>query len=193
MEKEEFMFVRGGRVLNQLLECQQLDEYSTADQLDNNIRAAWPDTRKRQNATNEVTVTTTEFIPYIGMKTLHIRSHTRSNGHDHQQAVQFLNVAFANGDSDSVVTIEATDGTETSLIPINLATHNIKCRCTCMDFRFRFANYNSSDKALVGRPPPPYVRKTTTRPPVNPMQVPGVCKHILKLIQVLQQQGVVKS
>jgi hypothetical protein len=85
----------------------------------------------------------------------------------------------------------ASDGQDYHVQPLQLAGHNVKVRCNCMDFYFRFANYNAQDKSLVGKPPPLYRRKTTTRPPVNPGQVPGMCKHLLKLVQTLQGAGLV--
>lgn len=185
------MLIRGERIERQLNEAQDLLELSTEVQLDQNIRAAWPNTRKRQNATNEVTISNVEFIPYIGTKMLHVKSVSQSNGNAYKQALQFNQVTFANQDSPDVVTFQSVDGQDAHAAPIQLATHNVKCRCSCMDFHFRFANYNSADKSLVGRPPPLYHRKTTTRPPVNPMQVPGMCKHLLKLVDTLQGQGLV--
>jgi len=190
MDSKDCMIIRGDRILAQLHE-QVLAEVSTVPQLDQNIRAAWPDTRKRQNATGEVRISGVEMIPYLGTKMLHVRSISNSNGNQYQQAIQFNGVQFASQDSPEVVTFQAVDGRDAHAKPIQLSGHNCKVRCGCLDFRFRFANYNSGDKSLVGRPPPLYRRKTTTRPPVNPMQVPGMCKHLLKLVQTLRQQGLV--
>lgn len=191
MDTSNYMFIRGERILKQLEENQELLEVSTQVQLDQNIRAAWPDTRKRQNATNEVTISNVEFMPYVGTKMLHVKSQSRSNGNAYKQALQFTQVDFEQVDSPEVVTFQTVDGREAHAKPITLAGHNVKCRCNCMDFHYRFANYNSADKSLVGRPPPLYRRKTTTRPPVNPMQVPGMCKHLLKLVATLRGQGLV--
>lgn len=198
MEEKQW-FMRGARVLQQLAaearkqaELEALNEVSTAPDLDDNIRSEWPTTRKRQNATGEVSVANIEYIPYIGMKMLHIRSSTNSNGHAYNQSIQFQRVIF---DTMSLpeqnVTIDATDGNAAYIRPLDLAQHNVKVRCNCLDFHFRFANYNSDDKSLVGRPPPPYVRKTTDRPPVNPNHVPGICKHLLKVVQTLQSSGLI--
>lgn len=191
MDTSNYMLIRGERIIKQLAESQELLEFSTAPQLDQNIRAAWPDTRKRQNATNEVSISNVEFVPYVGTKMLHVKSISNSNGNQYKQALQFTQVTFANQDSPNVVTFQAADGQDAHAEPITLATHNVKCRCNCMDFHFRFANYNSADKSLVGRPPPLYQRRTDTRPPVNPMQVPGMCKHLLKLVSTLRGQGLV--
>ena len=54
-------------------------------------------------------------------------------------------------------------------------------RCSCSDFQFRWAWSNKKHKALFGSVPKKYKRKTTTRPPVNPDHIPGICKHVFQL------------
>lgn len=182
----EYRLIRGARIL------QQLSEDSTEDQLDTNIRAAWPNTTKRQNATNEVVINNIQYIPYIGTKFLHVKSTSQSNGHAYHQAMQFMKVVFEPEDTEENVTDIATDGTEFHCQPIELANHNCKVRCSCLDFYYRFAFHNSGDNSIVGRAPPLYHRKTTNRPPANPSAVPGLCKHLLKLVEILQGSGLVK-
>lgn len=196
--EEKFWLIRGARLVQQLAEEEkklqqeeQLDEVSSAPELDTNIRSAWPNTRKRHNATGEVTVANIQYIPYIGMKMLHVKASTVSNGHAYNQAIQFQRVFFDPTDTPENATFKASDGEDYHIRPLDLAAHNVKVRCNCLDFHFRFANYNAEDKSLVGKPPPPYQRKTLNRPPVNPDQVPGMCKHLLKVVQTLQQYGLI--
>lgn len=67
-------------------------------------------------------------------------------------------------------------------------TLETKCsvRCSCPDFYFTWAFYNHKNKALFGSLPKKYIRKTTTRPPRNPLKVPGICKHIFQLQSYLR-------
>jgi hypothetical protein len=181
---EQLWTIRGERIVN------QLNEVSTVSDLEDNIEREFPTTKKRQHATGEVTVQAIEYIPYLGMKMLHIRSNTVSNGNPYKQAIQLTKVPFSSQSGSGVITLQAADGTEFHAAPINLAMHNAKVRCNCMDFHYRFANYNAQDKSLVGKPPPPYVKKTN-RPPVNPNQVPGLCKHLLKVVQQVQATGLI--
>lgn len=182
---ENLRVVRGDRILK------QLDEVSSVPDLETNIERGFPETRKRQHATGEVTIANVKYMPYIGMKTLHVSSTSTSNGHQYKQALQFNGVQFEGSDTETNATFQASDGEDYHVQPLDLAGHNVKVRCNCLDFHYRFANYNSQDKSLVGRPPPLYQRKTN-RPPVNPTQVPGMCKHLLKLVQMLQRYGLVK-
>lgn len=180
----EYMIIRGSRILQQLAEI-ELMELSTVPQLTQNIRSAWPNTKKRQNATGEVRIGNIEYIPYVGTRMLHARTTSTSNGHQYTQAIQFLDIKFEPVDTKQNATITATDGKDYHMQPVKLSHQNAKVRCSCMDFYWRFANYNSADKSLVGRPPALYQRKTN-RPPVNPDQVPGLCKHLLKFVDQLR-------
>lgn len=181
-----FLVVRGARILQQLL------EKSSVPKLQDNIERGFPETRKRQHATGEVTINNISYMPYIGMKTLHVKSTSSSNGNQYTQALQFNDVKFEPADTEDNATFQASDGEEYHVVPLDLTVHNAKVRCNCMDFHYRFANYNAQDKSLVGRPPPLYQRKTD-RPPVNPLSVPGMCKHLLKLVLTLQQHGLIRQ
>lgn len=181
----EHRLIRGARIL------QQLDEVSTVPALRQNITTAFPDTKKRQHATGEVAVHNIQYVPYIGMKMLHVKSTATSNGHQYNQSLQFNNVTFEGADTDENVTFTASDGTDAHVQPLDLTQLNVKVRCSCLDFYYRFANYNSQDKSLVGKAPRVYVKKTN-RPPVNPSRVPGMCKHLLKLVDELRANGLIK-
>lgn len=77
----------------------------------------------------------------------------------------------------------------TYLSPMLTNTHKVKIRCNCMDFRFAWAEWVKRAGSLFGKDFPPYVRKTTTRPPVNPKQLPGMCKHLFMTARVLIEKG----
>lgn len=184
---KRYQVIRGERILQQ----QKLLEVSSVDDLESNIVRAFPTTRKRQHATGDVTISNVQIIPYVGMKMLHVRAQAASvSGARYQLAVQFVRVDFESSDTEQNATFKATDGQDYHILPVKLTGNYVKVRCNCMDFHYRFAAYNSQDKSLVGRPPPPYQKKTN-RPPVNPDQVPGMCKHLLKLVSQLQGQGLI--
>lgn len=69
----------------------------------------------------------------------------------------------------------------------DLATTKVKVRCTCPDFYFTFAYWNWADKCIFGKKPRPYVKKSN-RGPRNPLKIPGVCKHVLNSVFLLQTE-----
>ena len=90
------------------------------------------------------------------------------------------------------VTFKATTGEEYTITPINLNDNVVRVRCDCLDFYYRFAPWNFSNDDIYGPKPKPYVRRTNTHPPANPTKSPGVCKHVMKLTQAMQEAGLVK-
>lgn len=74
--------------------------------------------------------------------------------------------------------------------PIEITQTKVKVRCDCADFRWRFAFYNAKHKALYGAMPPPYTAKGN-RPPVNPNERPGVCKHIMTVFSFMKREGLI--
>jgi hypothetical protein len=75
--------------------------------------------------------------------------------------------------------------------PVSLSSKEIKVRCDCHDFRWRFAYYDDQYKALYGATPPPYV-PVSNRGPVNPRHLPGLCKHLMAAIKQLHSYGFFK-
>ena len=67
----------------------------------------------------------------------------------------------------------------------------VSVRCNCQDYRFTWGHYNHTVGALLGAQFPRYVRKTTTRPPRNPLQIPGLCKHLTALVNRLAVDRIV--
>lgn len=176
--------VRGARLQ------QALDEETSYNQLRQNIQVGFPETRKRQHATGEVNVGNIQFVPIANG--LQVNAQSRSNGHDYTQQMIFSDVETAPEGAPDTASYVGTDGTTRTIQPIPLATAQAKVNCNCLDFHYRFAKLNYSNDALVGNPPPLYQRKTQTRPPANPARVPGICKHIIRLVDNLKQQGILR-
>ena len=175
--------VRGARVI------QVLDEDSTYPDLYTNIQRGFPNTTKRQHATGPVVVQNTQYTPYAANGGLQINSEVRSGGNLYTPVIQLLNVDFQQNDEPTNVTFKATNDQDYHVVPVRLTDHNVKVRCNCLDFYHRFAVWNHADNSLFGPKPPPYQRKTTDRPEVNPQRVPGFCKHLIKLFQELEHEG----
>jgi hypothetical protein len=146
-------------------------------------------TNRRQNAVNEVVVNNITYTPFENSGILQVDASVRSNQHNYKVTLQFQNVVF--GEGPTSITITSTDGETNNLQPISIQTNDIKVKCNCLDFFWRFAYWNANDKSLVGEPPALYKRRTN-RPPVNAARVPGICRHIIKVVDELTKQGIVK-
>ena len=68
----------------------------------------------------------------------------------------------------------------------SLSDNDIKVFCSCTNYRFRFDQANRSNGAGTGPAFPNYVRKTN-RAPNNPQGLPGVCSHIIELVEYLSE------
>ena len=166
-----------------------LIEDATIPQLRQSIEQGFPDTKKRQHATNEVQVAAYQYIPKTRVNQLHVVSNTRSNGGgQYNQVIVLRDVHYDMADTATNISIDR-GGKKFYVEPVELNSTTVAVSCNCADYVMRFAHTNSANNCHVGQLPPPYTRKTTTRPPVNPDNVPGLCKHLLKMVDDLKRTG----
>lgn len=203
--KSRWKFIRTERVLASIeqLELQELENqvssliklieedvelYEAAlKDLERNIIRGFPRTKKRQYATDTVRIVQLNIVPYVPSKGLLFKAVANNEGNTYAPEIFFDEVTFENEDTPNNVTFTATDGEQYHIEPIRFTNNNARVRCNCLDFHYRFAQYNAHAGDLYGKPPPPYHRRTTTYPPVNPMKLPGICKHLLKLSKMLEE------
>lgn len=158
----------------------------------------------RQKRANQVQLRNIKYTPSIQQGILRIECETYSSpsgSGPYTTVVQMHGVKFENSsdaeeiensenpgqDKYNVFQFTSTDGNTYNAKFDKSNSVDVRVRCGCEDFRWRFAYYNSGDNSLYGDPPDPYVRKTD-RPPVNPSNTPGVCKHIMKLKKELERE-----
>jgi hypothetical protein len=142
----------------------------------------------RKQSSSKVQVVKTIFIPSVDNEQLEVRATTNSKKQRYRTSMIFDDVEFVDEEDPKATTIIGTDHNEYHLLRIPINNVDVKVKCTCLDFYYRFATWNSGDDSLIGKPPPPYQRRTTHMPPVNPAKVPGICKHIIKLTDRLIAQ-----
>lgn len=183
--------IRGKRILQQLERYEsQLDE-TTYSELEQNTMNFIPPSEKRQWATDPIQIVQIKLTPYEQSDALEAHCTANSEGSKYQTIILFDSVIFEQEDQGDNVTFLGTDNEEYNISPINLNNSNVKVRCECLDFRWRFAIYNSRDQSLYGDPPGNY-QKQTDRPSVNQRNVPGVCKHLMKTVIALRDAGLVR-
>lgn len=146
---------------------------------------AFPNTGLRQHATHPVVITNLRWTPFVGMKTLFIKGLAQNEGKEYNTLVLLKNVNYT-GDQ---VKITASDNMEYSFDKLSLENTHALVRCGCPDFHWRFSYYNHLDKSLHGKKRQKYESKGI-RPPANPSGLPGMCKHLMQTVHVLQEAGI---
>lgn len=168
----------------------QLVEMTTY-QLDRSTQKAYGTTRHDSSAATSIGNIEFSATQDKGKTQLVVKSSvTGPTGKRYDTLIIFKNVTFEQEDTPQNITIQSTDGSQLHIDPYTTARSDVQVRCGCMDFYWRFANWNAKHHALSGDKPPPYV-KVTDRPPVNPLQKAGTCKHLYKLVQQLEAKGLV--
>lgn len=145
---------------------------------------------ERNQRSSKVQLDNMTFIPMAANRKLKIGSNTTSNnGHDYWTTIVFDNINYVDDEMNPQTDYQfkATDNNE---YIIERVPRNTQCKvsCSCLDFYYRFAVWDDQHKALDGNPPPPYV-KTSNRPPVNPFKTPGLCKHIIAMVDKLDHEN----
>jgi len=152
---------------------------SSANELYRSAVAAFPNTTKRQHATDPVRIVQLDWTPFLGLKTLLIRGTAVNEGRTYKPMVLFKQVRYGEG-----INLRANDGKDYQLKPLSAENNDILIRCDCKDFHWRFNYYDHLDHSLYGRKRAEYVSQGG--PPANPLELPGMCKHLMKMLLALR-------
>lgn len=158
---------------------------SSLSQLYDATVEAFPKTGKRQYATHLVKITKLESIPYQGMHTLYFKGLAQSEGKEYNPIILFKKVLY----SENGISFIASDYKTYHVNPLSVEQNDVLVRCDCKDFKFRFSYYNHVDESLYGVKPKKY-EGTGNGPPANPLELPGLCKHLIKLMSVIKQSKI---
>jgi len=171
---------------------QGLEEASIRD-LETNIQRGFPNTKARQHAVGPIQVPIVKLTPFAPSGKLFAESQANNQGRKYNPEIMFDQVQFEKEETATNVTFTGSDNNEYNITQaIPLAGSAVQVRCNCLDFHYRFSRLNAKNNALYGNPAPPYKRHPdSNRPPANPAQVPGMCKHLLALKEELQKMGIV--
>lgn len=150
----------------------------------------FPNTKKRQHIVNLVNARNITFVPYDQSGDLTVKSSVLSKGHTYNASIEFSNVRYH---ERGPVSFRGSDNEVYNIDPIRIWTNDVKLSCECLDFRFRFANLHNNNDSLLGDPPPPYMKVPgSNRPPVNPFNALGACKHLLAVSNRLYNMRVIR-
>jgi len=162
---------------------------SSLQELYQNTVAAFPNTTKRQHAIDPITISSLQWIPFLGMKTLFVKGLAESNHKAYAPIVVFKQVNYHEEAQPNTVSLMASDGKAYILDRFSIKNTNVLLKCACNDFNFRFRHYNFLDKSLYGRNRKKYEGADLWE--ANPQHLPGMCKHLIKLAAILKESGIV--
>jgi hypothetical protein len=161
---------------------------SSLPQLYDSAVKAFPYTTKRQYATDPVKLVRFHWTPFLGLNTLFIRGLAQNENREYDCIILFkkVNYKIQEGARNAIKVI---DSTGTPFIMQKLSENqDVLVRCSCPDFRWRFNYYDHLDHSLYGRKAAAY-RSKGQRGPANPMELPGICKHVMKMTTALADAG----
>ena len=152
------------------------------------------DTDRRASA-GRVQVVDKVFLASPNQGIVMVKAKTRSNAKQYETQISFEGIEYQGNEDDegdnNTTSFQTPDGQDWTIVPAGFNTSEVRVSCSCLDFYYRFAVYNSKDGSLLGNPPAPYVRKTDGGEPRNPKEVPGLCKHLMALSDDLRQERIV--
>jgi hypothetical protein len=164
----------------------KLWESSLAD-LHQSAVDAFPLTTKRQHVVGPIQIDEVRATPFLGMNTLLFRCRAINEDRIYNPVILLLNVNF-NGDGAS---IEASDNHQIySFEPLSEHDTDSRVRCQCGDYYWRAQYANWLDRSLYGSNRKPY-ENMGLRGPANPNDSPMLCKHLMKLVEKLRQDGII--
>ena len=153
---------------------------------------AYPKTGLRQHATQPIVITNLQWMPYLGVKTLFVKGLAQSEGREYSPMILFKRVNYNTENLTEIVKLFADDGNFYKLEKLSLENTDVSLRCNCPDFYWR-ANYaNFLNGSLYGRKRTKY-ESQGMRPSVNPTNAPIICKHLIKMQEVLQKSNLFKE
>lgn len=155
---------------------------------------AFPNTTKRQHSIDPVDIVEINWTPFMGVNTLFIKAlaHSGESGKEYNPMLLFKKVAYhPSKTNQNWVEITANDGRNYVFEKLN-GGNEVLVRCNCADFHWRFNYFDHEDRSLYGKVRTKY--EAIANPgSANPLEMPGMCKHLIKLVRSLNHAGVLEG
>lgn len=157
---------------------------SSAEELYRSAVKAFPNTKMRQHAIQPIVIRELRWTPFVGVKTLFVKGLAQNEDREYGPCILFKGVNY----QGNAVKITANDGISYNFDKLSLENTDVLLRCNCQDFFWRFNYYNHLDKTLYGTKRKKYESQGGI--PANPMELPGMCKHLMKMTKVITESGI---
>lgn len=147
----------------------------------------FPNTSKRQHATDTIVIEQLQWIPFKGVKTLFIKGLAKNEGKKYECIMLFKNINYKDNEGKKIIKIKTSSGLEQFVEQVDSNKNDVMVRCNCKDFYWRGNYSNHLDKSLFGRKRTKYESKGLFS--VNPSNSPMICKHLIKLTKILKESN----
>lgn len=137
-----------------------------------------------------------KYFSQPGVKVFRVNGIVKGEVEEYDLNINFEQVSFSDTQDRKHFLRVPTAGRSEQVFMEQLTydKHYVKVWCSCTWFRFACEWYLHEHNALFPRRQPrPYTKVAgSTRPSVNPDQLPCVCKHIAQLAMYLKNTAIVK-
>lgn len=167
-----------------------IQEVNTSELLKSTVDA-FPNTTKRQYATDTIKITYLHWMPYLGVKTLFVKGTAHNEGREYNPIILFKNVSYHESRQANSVTLVDNVGKRYFLEQLSTTDTDILVRCNCKDFYWRGNWFNKLEGCLYGTPRKKYEAKYNPGSS-NPKEMPIMCKHLIKMMKALLESNIIK-
>lgn len=151
---------------------------------------AFPNTTRRQHVVAPIKISNLQIIPFVGMKTLFLKVSAFNEGREYNPIILIKRMHYQDAPGKGIAEIAASDGQTYYMKRPILSGDDVLLRCKCADFFWRFNYFDHLDRSLYSRKRRPYVALHNPGS-ANPLKMPGMCKHIMKMMEVLVNTGII--
>lgn len=131
-----------------------------------------------------------KVLPMVGVKSIMHQCRVRGTVGDYLVLMVFQKIEFSEESKPNTVMVKVEDRVMYASIPTTRSP--VQLRCDCDDFRFTWEYALTKIKSMIGQWRRYKRVPGSTRPPKNPNDVPGYCKHIYSFTRTLMSSNVLK-
>ena len=165
-------------------------EEQTADQLIGSTKRAFPTTKREIKANSDAKINSVAITGNQRQKFILAKFDIQGKTDQYKTSIKIEQATITDEPTGTTVEIAEPTGDTLNAEPTLASKNNVKLRCTCKDFTWRFSRQDAKVKALNG--PVPSLQSKGLRPSVNPTWAPGACKHIHAALDHLKKIGILK-
>lgn len=165
-------------------------EEQTASELLASTKRTFPKTRREITANTDADIRDVTITGNMRQKFVLARFKVQGKTDSYNTSIKIDQANLSDDEFNPSIEIMQPNGDPIFVEPANVNSKNVKLRCSCKDFIWRFSRQDAKVTSLNG--PTPTLPYKGVRPSVNPTWAPGACKHLHKAIDHLMRLGVLK-